>query len=122
MRTNFSVGGGNAADLFVKASHRCRAGKQALLDDGVEAPVAVDYLGDAEIDPDGDERDRLVLAQSLGGHQEAAHLTESVPEGEVDRGFFVDLLLCRRAELLKIIGEAEAVHDPFVLSFEQWVV
>jgi hypothetical protein len=31
----------------------------------VNAPVAVDNLGDAKIDPDRDQRDRLVLGQSL---------------------------------------------------------
>jgi hypothetical protein len=31
-------------------------------------------LGDAEVDADGHERDRLILAQSLGGHQKTAHL------------------------------------------------
>src|SRR5262249_59009712 len=36
--------------------------------------------------------------------------------------FFVDLLLRLGAELLKIISEAEAVQDPFVLGFEQRVV
>ena len=105
-----------------KASRRRCAGKQILLDDGVDAPVTVDHLGDAEVDSDGDERDRLVLAQSLGGHQEAAHLAECIPEGEINRGFFVDILLRCRAEFLKIIGEAEAVQDPFVLGFEQGVV
>jgi hypothetical protein len=48
----------------------------------------------------------------LGGHQEAAHLAECIPEGEINRGVFVDILLRCRAEFLKIIGEAEAVQDP----------
>jgi hypothetical protein len=36
-------------------SRRCRAGKQALLYDGVDTPVAVDHLRHAEIDTDGDQ-------------------------------------------------------------------
>jgi hypothetical protein len=58
-------------------SHRC-AGEEALLDDGVNAPVAVDHLGYAEVDSDRDERNRLVLGQSFGFHEERAHLAESV--------------------------------------------
>src|ERR1700693_339401 len=113
---------GQTTERGFKASRRRRAGKQALLDDGVDAPVAVDHLGDAEVDADGHERDRLILAQSLGGHQKTAHLAERIPQREIDRGFFVDILLRRGTELLKIIGEAEAVHHPLVLGFEQWVV
>jgi hypothetical protein len=55
-----------------KASRRRYTGKQILLDDGVDTPVAVDHLGDAEVDPDGDERYRLVLAQS---HQTPGDIT-----------------------------------------------
>ncbi len=38
--------------------------EQALLDDRVDAPVAVDHLGHAEIDGDRHQRDRLVLGQA----------------------------------------------------------
>ena len=79
----------------------------------MDAPVAVHHLGDAEVDSDGHKRNCLVLGQSLGAHQEAAHLTECISEGEIDRGFFVDLLLRLGAQLLKIISEAEAVQDPY---------
>ena len=81
---------GQTTERRFKASRRRRAGKQALLDDGVDTPVAVDHLGDAEVDADGHERDRLILAQSLSGHQKAAHLAERIPQREIDRGFFVD--------------------------------
>jgi hypothetical protein len=59
------------------ASHRC-TGEEVLLDDGVDAPVAIDHLGYAEVDSDRDERNRLVLGQSFGFHEERAHLAESV--------------------------------------------
>ena len=65
--------------IIVDASHR-DPGEEALLDNGVDAPVAVDHLGDAEVDSDRDKRNRLVLGQSLGIHQECAHLAESVLE------------------------------------------
>src|SRR5262249_15180820 len=51
-------------------------------------PLAVHYLGDAKVHSDGHERNCLVLSQSLGGHREAAHLTECISEGQIDRGFF----------------------------------
>ena len=59
------------------ASHRC-TGEEVLLDDGVDAPVAIDHLGYAEVDSDRDERNRLVLGQSFGFHEERAHFAESV--------------------------------------------
>ena len=40
-------------------------GKDILFDDGVDAPVSIDYLGDAEIDADGDQRDRFILVSFL---------------------------------------------------------
>ncbi len=85
----------------------------------MDAPVAVDHLGDAEIHRDGHQRDRLVLAQSLGGHQERPHLAERILEGEVDRGFLVDVGLRLRAELFEIVGETEAVQHPLVLGFQE---
>src|SRR5688500_15510342 len=66
-----------------------RPGEQALLDDRVDAPVAVDDLGDSEIDRNRDQRDRLILAQSLRGHQEGSHLSEGVLEGEIHGGLLV---------------------------------
>src|SRR5437764_2240395 len=42
------------------------AGEDILLDDRVDAPVAVNHLGDAEVDADGDQRDCLILRQLLG--------------------------------------------------------
>ena len=66
-----------------------------------DAPVAVDHLRDAEVDRDRHQRDRLVLGEALGGHQEGAHLAEGVPQREVDRRLLVDRLLRRRPELLR---------------------
>src|ERR1700691_1409567 len=103
-------------------SRRCRAGKQALLNDGVDAPVAVDHLSHAEIDADGNQRNRLILRQPFGRHQETAHLAERVPQREIDRRLLVDILLRRGAELFEIVGEAETVQDPFVLSFKQRII
>ena len=59
----------------------------------------------------------------FGVHQETArHLAERIAQRKMDRGLFVDILLRRRSKLLQIVGEAEPVENPFVLSFEQRVV
>ena len=85
--------------------------EQPLAQDGVDAPIAVDHLGDAEIHRDGDQRDRLVLAQSLGGRQERPHLAERILEGEIDRGFLVEWLLRAGWELLNHKTAIYAVTD-----------
>src|SRR5215469_8851075 len=41
---------------------------------------------------------------------------------EIDRRFLVDVLLRGRAEFFQIVGEGEAVQDPFVLGFEKRIV
>src|SRR5215475_822908 len=52
-----------ALDSGGPTASRCRyAGKQVLLDNCVNAPIAIDHLRDAEVYPDGHERNRLVLA------------------------------------------------------------
>jgi hypothetical protein len=71
----------------IQASSCRYAGKEALLDDRVDAPITIDHLRDTEINPDGHERNRLVLGEPLGGHQEAPHLAERIPQREIDRGF-----------------------------------
>ena len=58
----------------------CRdTGEQVLLDDRVDPPIAVDNLRNAKVNSDGHERNRLVLRQSLGGHQEATHFSKRIP-------------------------------------------
>src|SRR5713226_8059455 len=61
------------------------AGEEALLDDGVDAPIAVDHLRHAEIDGDRGQRDGFVLAEALGRHQEVPHLAERVAHRAVER-------------------------------------
>ena len=79
---------GRSSSVDIQASSGRHTGKQALLDDRVDAPIAIDHLRDAEINPDGHERNRLVLGEPLGGHQEASHLAECIAQREIDRGFF----------------------------------
>jgi hypothetical protein len=71
----------------IQASSCRHAGKEALLDDRVDAPITIDHLRDTEINPDGHERNRLILGEPLGGHQEDPHLAECIPQREIDRGF-----------------------------------
>jgi len=61
------------------------AGENALLDDGVNAPVSVDNLRNAEIDRNRYQRDCLVFGQALGVHQERSHFAECILEREIDR-------------------------------------
>jgi hypothetical protein len=60
------------------------SGEQALFDDCVDSPIAVDNLRNAEIDSYRDQRDRLILSQSLCHHQERSHFTEGVFQREID--------------------------------------
>ena len=75
--------------------------ERALLDDRVDAPVAVDHLRHAEIAGDGHQRNGFVLAELPRRHQEVTHLAESVPHGEVDGRFAVNFALGFRAQLLR---------------------
>src|SRR5690349_16615568 len=58
------TGGYKSRRLFRSLSGSRGAREQALFDDGVNTPVAVDHLGDAKIDSDRNQRDRLVLSQA----------------------------------------------------------
>src|SRR5947208_2202852 len=42
------------------------AGEDVLLDDRVDAPISIHYLGDAEVDADRNQGDRFILSQLLG--------------------------------------------------------
>src|SRR3982074_1736073 len=46
------------------------ASEDILLDDGVNAPVTVNHLGDTEVNADRDQRDCFIFRQLFGGHQE----------------------------------------------------
>src|ERR1700733_10889789 len=61
--------------------------EQALAQDGMDAPVAVDHLRHAEINGRRDQRDRFVFAQSSGVHEKTAHLAKRVLHRKVERGF-----------------------------------
>ena len=98
---------------------RRSVGKQPFAQDGMDAPIAVDHLRDAEIHRRRDQRDRLVLAQSLGVHQEPAHLAERVLHREIERGFGVDFALPLGAEFGEIIRMAEAGQHPVGFGFDQ---
>src|SRR5260370_42307204 len=95
---------------------RLAASENVLLDDRVDAPVAVNHLGDAEVDADCDQRDCLILRQLLSCHQEPAHLAERIAQGEIDRRFRVDIGLRLGSALVEGIGTAESVQQPLVLS------
>src|SRR5262249_40068123 len=88
-----------------RASSRRYTGKQVLLDDRVDAPIAIDHLRDAEIDSDGHKRNRLVFGQSLGAHQETTHFAKRIPYREIDRGFLVDVLPRHTAALPEILPQ-----------------
>jgi hypothetical protein len=75
---------GVVAGACKSVSHAARR-EDALLDHRVHAPVAIDHLGDAEVHRDRHQRDGLVFAEALGGHQEVAHLVIRVTQGQVDR-------------------------------------
>ena len=77
----------------------------------MHAPIAVDDLGDAEIDGGRHQRDGLVLAEAFDVHQEAPHLAERILHGEVERGLRIDLALALRAEL-SLTALAETKHWP----------
>src|SRR6516162_11711267 len=62
-----------------------RAGENALLDDGVNAPVSVDNLRDTEINRYRHQRDCLVFGQALGVPQERSHFAECILERKIDR-------------------------------------
>ena len=61
------------------------AGEDILLDDCVDAPISIHHLGDAEVDANRNQRDRLILGQLLGCHQKFAHLAERIAQSKVNR-------------------------------------
>src|SRR3569832_377414 len=60
------------APLAMTLSSAARVRKQSLAQDRVHTPIAVDDLRHAKIDRGRHQRDRLVLGESFGLHQEAA--------------------------------------------------
>src|SRR3546814_5174668 len=88
----------------------------------MDAKVPVHHLAHPEIYAHRQQRDRLVLAELLGRHQETARLAEGVAHGRIDRGLLVDLALRIRAEFLEIVRVAETHDDPFGLGFDQRVI
>jgi hypothetical protein len=70
----------------IGTERRSRFGAEnTLLDHRVDAPVAVHDLGDAEVHGDRHQRDCLVFAELLCGHEEVAHLAECVAQSKVNR-------------------------------------
>src|SRR5258705_5169702 len=61
------------------------AGEDILLDDRVNAPISIHHLGDAEVDANRNQGDRLILGQLLGCHQKFAHFPERIAQSKVDR-------------------------------------
>src|ERR1700687_6106084 len=59
-------------------------GEDILLDDRVDAPISVNHLGDAEVDANRNQRDRLIFGQLLGRHQKFAHLAERIAQSKVN--------------------------------------
>lgn len=76
----------------------------------------------ADVNRDRHERDRLVLRQTLGRHQEAAHLAKCVPHRVIEGRFLVNFALRFLAQLGQIVGVAEAMDDPFVQGLQQRIV
>src|ERR1700752_2018917 len=77
--------------------------EKALAQHGMDAPIAVDHLRDAEIDRRRHQRDGFVLAETFDVHQKAAHLAKGILHREIERGFGIDLALPLRAELGEIV-------------------
>ncbi len=88
----------------------------------MDTDISVDHLADSEVDTHRHQRNCFVLAQVFRHHQEAPHLAERVAHGAVERRLREDLASFFDIKLRKIIGVAEAVHDPFVRRFEQRIV
>jgi hypothetical protein len=91
--------------------------RNRLLQDRVNAPIGVDYLGHTEIDRNRHQRDCFVLAEPLCCHKEMPHLSECVAHCAVEGRFGEDLGLCVVAEFRQVVRKAEAKRDPFVWCF-----
>src|SRR5947208_1513773 len=75
----------DAASSCQNGPRRCygsglAAGEDILLDDRVNAPISIHYLGDAEVDANRNQGDRFILGQLLGRHQKLAHLAERIAQ------------------------------------------
>src|ERR1700733_15754203 len=80
-------------DRVARSGSGLAASEDILLDDGVNAPIAVDHLGDSEVNANRDQGDGLVFGQLLCRHQKSAYLAERIAQGEVNRRFRIDIRL-----------------------------
>src|SRR4029453_6547206 len=87
-------------------------GEEALLDDGMDPPVAIHDLRNAVIHRHRHKRNRLVLRKTRGGHEGVPHLAEGVAHGEIHRRLRVDVALRLGAELLQVLRITEALQHP----------
>src|SRR5690348_11579374 len=63
---------------------RSIAAEHALADGAVNTPIGVHHLGHPEIRGNREQRNRLILAQAMYRHEEAAQLAEGVAHGLVE--------------------------------------
>src|SRR5712664_1740973 len=61
------------------------AREKPLAQDGVDAPIAVDHLRDAEIHRRRNQRDCFVFAQAFGIHQKPADFAKRVLHRQIER-------------------------------------
>jgi hypothetical protein len=59
--------------------------EKPLAQHGVDTPIAVDHLRDAEIHRRRNQRDRFVLAQAPGIHQKSADFAKRVLHRQIER-------------------------------------
>src|SRR6266496_5752 len=94
------------------------APEDVFADRAVDAPISVDDLGNAEIGAHRHQRDRLIFAQAMHGHQEPAQLPESIPHRAVEAGMVCNLRLRIAAELGEIVRIGEAIDRPGMVGFQ----
>ena len=55
--------------------------KGRLANDGMHPEIAVDDLGNAKVDGDGNQRDGFIFAERVFGHQVVASLAKGIAHG-----------------------------------------
>ena len=85
--------------------------KDRLVDDGMDAEIAVRNLGDAEIDAERHDGQHLVLVEAVDIHQEPARLPEGVTHRQVYGRLSIDLGLGVVDQGTTVGGRARGAND-----------
>src|ERR1700722_6952798 len=85
------------------------ASEDVFPDRSMDPPIGVNHLGDPKIGAHRHQRDRLVLAQFVHGHQEAPQFAERVAHRPVQARMVGNLGLGTRAKLRQIIWIGKTV-------------